>query len=1061
MKGCAMINIFFGNTIEGCTDGILTSLSKKESDRFAVVLAPDSYLFAFENQVAEKGFSLDVEVMSFSSLARTVLGNSIKRCLTPEGCNMIMTRAIHSIKDDLVYYKKSIARKGFVNEMYSTITALRNSGIAPADLAHGLDSMHGYVANKTKDLITIYNAYLRTLNENYSDPTTRLEALVKAMPTNQFIKETAFYIVDFYTFNHKEYEVLGELFKYAYSIDIGVIDAVGGLSPKSIYPYENTAIILELAKKSGSAVKRVNSFTALDEYQRFISNDMFGLTQTSDIEKTVDVELITPAAITDEADSVCIKIAELVRKGARYKDIGIVCGNPEDNTLETYLGDYNIPYFKDVKNPLTEEASIKYLLFALDVFANNFEVNRVMSLVKNPLSMISARDGMLFENYVEKYAINYTRFTSPFTKGEEREIEIPEKVRNKLFEQIPTLPQFATAKEYISLIKDYLISVNYQNRLECFFDRQLNGEDMLSAKRTAQIPMKLISTLNLCGELLADYTLSLNDFIDTLESSFESIKLSLIPLSADCVQIGEARDSKFEDIKYLFVVGASDGQIPKESGQGTILTHKYSTDLQLLNMVVRPQVKEENRFAKFALTQLLLKATRGLYISCPLSGASGESITKSEIFKKFADSLGISIKNTYTHDEYSEFVTKKQCLKKVATAVSCTSGELDEFNRSLLALLSLEDKDRIYALYYDRNNTLENGDIFKDKNGTTTVSKIEKFYSCPYDFFVRYGLGAKERETAEIRVNETGSFIHEVLDRFFTENLHRIDDIDYEYAQILAMKIADDLLENDDRLKGLLSEGERRIENLKTESAIITANLNELAKKSKLRPYKTEVEFGYDSEDSYPAIELSSGTKVRGKIDRIDIFENNIVVIDYKTGKVKPALNEIFFGEKIQLYIYLYALKNLGYKPIGAFYQHIDAKFSKKKDSKYAYLGQFISTPEILDIFDPEFKNNGVSEILPIKTGAKGSIVMTGDASKKDTLLTEDGFADVVEYAYKLLERADKYINDGYIEVKPIEKACTYCLSKNICMVKDGICRKKCAINIEDFYTIKDEEMDS
>lgn len=1097
-----MINIFYGNTLESCSESILSTLSNKEKGRSAVVLAPDSYLFAFENKVAEMGYSLDIEVMSFSALARTVLKNTINRCLTPEGCNMIMARAIREIKDELVYYKKSVSRKGFVNEMYSTVTALRNSGISPTDLANGLSSMHGYVANKTRDLITIYNAYLKTLSERYSDPTTRLEALLKAMPNNQFIKETEFYIVDFYTFNHKEYEVLGGLFKYAYSVNIGIIDAVGGLSPKSIYPLDNTDMILHLADKSGSAVKRINAYTALDEYGRFVSNDMFGLGRIAKIQPNIDMELINPLTVTDEADTVCMKISELVRKGVRYRDIGIVCGNPEDKTLESYLSDYEIPYFKDIKNPLTEEASIKYLLFALDAVLNNLEINKVMSLIKNPLSSISPKDGMIFENYAIKYGINYSRFREPFTLGKENEITIPEKVRIKLMEQIGEFPQNATVSDYVSLTRDYLTKINYQKRLERFFDKQHFFNDMSGMKRTVQIPVKLVSTLNLCGEILSDYQLSLSEYIDILENSFESIKLALIPLYADAVQVGEARDSKFEDIKYLFVVGATDGQIPKESGEGTILTDKYSTDLQLLNMVVRPRVKEENRFGKFAFSQVLLKATKGLYISCPVVNGNGDETTRSAIFEKFKECFSLPIKKTYTCEEFSPFVTKKQCLKKVVSAISQSTGEISDFYCSVLSLLNPEDKDRIFALYYNRDNTLEDGEVFKTYDEMTSVSRIETFNACPYLYFIRYGLGAKEREVAEVKVNETGNFIHEVLEVYFAENGGIIDAISYDVALAKAREIADKVLAENERLKSLASESPRRIDNLKKEASFITAKLNELVKQSKLRPFLTEAAFGYDEEGSFPCIKLSSGTMVRGKIDRVDIYNpkteinednetksegheesegnetvsenkecngelNNeskydkaIVVIDYKTGNVKPELKEIFFGEKIQLYVYLYVLRSLGFKPIGAFYQHIDAKYTKQQ-LKYPYLGQFINTTEVLDIIDPDFKVKGTSEILPIKfEKGKCSSADSSLISASNMLLSEEEFEDVLEYAYRLLEKSDENIRKGYIQPKPFKDKCIYCNAKNICAIKNNEHRKTKSISKDFFKVNKDETVD-
>lgn len=1054
-----MIKLFYSNTVDSCTEAILSSLKDKEQGRFSVVIAPDAFLFSIENQVARLGYSLDVEVMSFTRLARSLLRTKIKRCLTPEGCNMIMTRALKECKNDLVYYKKSLSRKGFVNEMYSTITALRNSGISATDLSDALHSMSGYVKNKTQDLITIYNTYLKTLSQNYSDPTTRLESLVKEIPNSEFVRETSFYFVDFYTFNYQEYRVVEKLMQYAYDVNIGVIGCVGGLEAKSIYPTETTEKIVEFAKKSGNRVERVNCYTAFDEFERFIANDLFGVSSPENVKADMPVELIASASPYTEAREVSRKIAELVRKGVRYKNIAVVNGNPDDKTLETCFKEYAIPYFVDSKVSLIEEPSVKYLLLAIDCVCSSYEKSKIMSFVKNPLTLVDAEEGMLFENYIDKYAINYSRFSSPFTLGKPEEIEIPEKVRQSVMGQLFELPKKATCEEYANILKNQLKTVDYQTRITVFFNRQIEESDFLSVKRTAQIPTKLIEGINLLGEVLFDYELTAEDFSDVLKDGLESIKISVVPLSADSVQIGVARDCKYEDAEYLFVVGATDGKIPLESGQGTILTNKYHSDLQSFNMVVRPVVKEENRFGKFCFAEILLKAKKGLYVSYPKCSLSGDVNTKSEIFAKLSLISGVVEASKFSGEEYSEYVTEKQCLDAVSTVLGKV-GILDEFYSGVFSLLSKTDKDKIYNLFYNRDCGLDDGTLFYDASNSTSVSKLEGFNVCPYQFFIKNGLRARKRELPDMQSNETGTFIHSVLERFFDENKDRLLSIDFDYAKILAYEIADEILSEDDRLKGLLSASERKINNLKSDAAIITANLNELSKQGKFIPFKTEVQFGFGNSDrSYPPIELASGVKVRGKIDRIDKYENNIIVIDYKTGKTASDLKDIFYGKKIQLYVYLYALSGLGYRPVGAVYQHIDSKFTKDSESKYAYTGQIVNTPEVISMFDRDFEKTGVSRVLPIRI-KNGKITTNSGIVASRTLIDEDSLQDVINYAKGLADKADKFIKSGYIEPKPFEGVCENCDARNACPLKEGF-RKMSVIKTEEFSTNKDETVDN
>src|SRR5581483_1147768 len=51
----------------------------------------------------------------------------------------------------------------------------------------------------------------------------------------------------------------------------------------------------------------------------------------------------------------------------------------------------------------------------------------------------------------------------------------------------------------------------------------------------------------------------------------------------------------------------------------------------------------------------------------------------------------------------------------------------------------------------------------------TSVSRMERFAACPFQFFIHSGLRAEERRLFEADVRERGSFQHEVLRRFHEE----------------------------------------------------------------------------------------------------------------------------------------------------------------------------------------------------------------------------------------------------------------------------------------------------
>ena len=49
----------------------------------------------------------------------------------------------------------------------------------------------------------------------------------------------------------------------------------------------------------------------------------------------------------------------------------------------------------------------------------------------------------------------------------------------------------------------------------------------------------------------------------------------------------------------------------------------------------------------------------------------------------------------------------------------------------------------------------------------TSVSRLEKYRSCPFSYYLQYGLKLKEKEELKVQSFNTGSFMHETIDSFF------------------------------------------------------------------------------------------------------------------------------------------------------------------------------------------------------------------------------------------------------------------------------------------------------
>ena len=159
----------------------------------------------------------------------------------------------------------------------------------------------------------------------------------------------------------------------------------------------------------------------------------------------------------------------------------------------------------------------------------------------------------------------------------------------------------------------------------------------------------------------------------------------------------------------------------------------------------------------------------------------------------------------------------------------------------------------------------------------TSVSKLEKYKSCPFSFYLKYGLRLEEKSTFNIQSLDTGSFMHDVIDSFF----ERLQDLGISVRDIDEVKveeIVDEIVEeklNLPRNYIFVSSAKFKNQAIKLKRLILKAMkyIIRTITESEFDVLEHEVEFKEGKK--YPPIEinLEDGKKVEiiGKIDRVDV----------------------------------------------------------------------------------------------------------------------------------------------------------------------------------------------
>lgn len=355
-------------------------------------------------------------------------------------------------------------------------------------------------------------------------------------------------------------------------------------------------------------------------------------------------------------------------------------------------------------------------------------------------------------------------------------------------------------------------------------------------------------------------------------------------------------------------------------------------------------------------------------------------------------------------------------------------------------------------------------ELYKNDAGklSFSVSRIEKYASCPFAYFIQYGLKAKNRKLYEFAPPDLGLLVHDILDSF-TKRIKQDGVLWSELDDNKCKRYVDSLVEKrlEENSNSILLSSNRYRHFAKRITNVISKSVSVLSKQisnGQFEVFKTEYPFTGKS------LELSDNEKVyfEGRIDRIDTLDLDgnvyIRIIDYKTGNKKFDLNELYYGIQIQLLVYLdILLKNSQYilntqaKPGAVLYFKVDDPIIKtnstmsKEEAEHKILeklklkGLLLKDIKVVRAMD---NNIGTSSLV-----IPASIKKDDSFSATSSVITEKDFDVLRDYVNKKMKELCEEMLSGKIDINPIKNCniayCSYCEYSAICQFDTDISGNK------------------
>ena len=1054
------------------------------------IITPEQFSYTAEKKLleaVERKAVINAEVITLSRMAERILSDiGIKENgLTKTGKAMLMYGILNENKTKLKFLGKSDEN---IKLGMNIITELKKHGVTLEKIKEEAENAEDkYLKTKLEDVKIIYEDYENRIKGSYIEETDKLTILSQNIAKTDFIKDSIIYIDEFSGFTYQEYQIIKELAKLAKQVSITICtdELQNTKMPDTDIFYPNKVTIerlLNILKNENIEIEKTIFLEKPHRFKNkeleFLENNIYNVKPKKYFTEPKNIHMFIAKNQYTEIENVAKEINKLVKNNnLRYRDIAIITKNVSNygNLTRAIFSKYDIPVFIDEKRELSQNIIVQYVLSIFEILQKNFTRESIFNYLKLGFSEIEEDDIFKLENYCIKWDIKQNKWKKDFVyevKDKPQEIEYFNKLRvqiiDPLIELKNTIQNEKTAKNMAIAIYNFMQENNIEEKLSKKIE-DLESENLIDLANEYKESYEII--IQILDEITTIYNeqkLTIDSFYQILKIGLKNAELGKIPGTQDQVIMGDVERSRSHKVDTMFIIGINDGVFPSvnknEGFFGDDDRNKLKEKgIELANGTIE-NLYEEN----FNIYKAFTTAENNLFLSYSSSDSEGKSLRPSVLIHK--------LKKLYPNlQEESDVVTPKYEI----TNENATYEELLENIARKQNGEEIEDIWKEVYIYY--NNIPEWKEKLKEdlkglkytnlpqnidesiieklygNNIKTSITKLEKYRSCPFSYYLQYGLNLKEKEELKIQSFDTGLFVHEIIDEFFKyigNNKVEMSELILDDEKL--SKIVEELMKND------LENGRNYLFKETYKYKVLVNRLKRILVKalkyimeslvySDFQIEGTEVEFDKNGKYKPITITLEDGKRVEiiGKIDRIDTARtedgNYLRIIDYKSSAKNIDLNEVYAGIQIQLLTYLDAVcEEEDLIPAGVLYFSFleqiaksDKKLSQdeieeKLRENFKMKGLILADVKVIQMQDNHLDEGGTSKIIP------AGITKSGSINKRCTNGVEsEEFAILQKYIKKTVKDIAKEILKGKIDVKPYNKKgktpCEYCAYKSIC----------------------------
>ncbi len=1059
---------------------------------------------------------MNIDVLSFGRLTHRILeevGYEDIPVLDDTGKSLVLRKIAGRERDKLKVMGTHLHKIGYIHEIKSAISEFMQYGIGSRELKQLTDyaKSRGALYYKLRDLGVLYQAFQDYIKDHFITTEETLDRLCKALPKSDIIRSSVIAFDGFTGFTPIQYRVIRELLRLTKRVIITItID-----DRENPYLPDQEQKLFHLSKKTVADLKRLAQENQVPEetpvwckesiegrLPRFAENaelahlerNLFrypAMPYGGKVEKIHILEASTPS---EELRQTCIAIRRLLMKSGtegdgslQYRDIAVVTGDMEvyGRDAEEIFRKFGIPIYLDHTRGILGNPCAEYIRSALQIVLQDFSQEAVFHYLRTGLTGFDREAVDRLENYIRRFGIRgYKRWSNIFIYKEEdpegdeaalAQLGTYNLMREQLLTQLePLLAPMKTTGEMVRALYDFLVLNEVQKKLS-HFEKQFQNEGELSlAKEYGQIYVYIIDLLDQINGLLTEEEMTLKEFADILDSGLSEISVGTIPQNVDRIVVGDIERTRLKQVKVLFFLGVNDGNIPKGTGTGGIISDIDREFLRESALELAPTPRQQMYIQRLYLYLNMTKPSEALYLSYAKVGSDGRSLRPAyliDLMRKLYPALiveqpeaeAVELQVVNGRDGITFFT---DLLREYAAGrlTDTQQKQLYTFYHTYHSNPLYQDSvDRLigtaFYCYHDKPLSKLVTRALYGAILQNSVSRLERYAACAYAHFLQYGLALKERGEYSFEDVDMGNVFHGVLDLFadrLAEHGYTWFDFPKEAAaqmveeamESYAVNYGETILYSTARNRYLL----KRIIRIMNRTVL---TLQTQLKKGAFVPERFEMSFSVleDLDSLNIALNEQEKMRLRGRIDRVDTFEAEdkvyVKVIDYKSGSRKFDLAALYYGLQLQLVVYMNAAVEAEQKkhpdknivPAAMLYYHVadpmvedgenltPEQINEKLLQELKMTGIVNENDEAVRLLDSEFTDK--SDILPLERKKDGSF------SAYSSVIKEEDMQIVSNYVNRKIKQLGSGILEGTISVNPYEqngsRACTYCAYRSVC----------------------------